>query len=219
MSILCMTGWQQPADSLANIAPGATHFDYGDYDNTDEMFGALPKSLRIAIGWSLGGQLLVRAIAAGHVKPERLLLLGAPFQWVADAHFTHGVPQAVAGDVEKNYRTGAKAMLAGFHTLIALGDTHEKQIISTLDATTQVWENGAFWLGELARASCFELDFSGFPPTTIVHGLKDKVITAMSATAFARRIAGSELHIWPLSAHAPHLHDPDILRQMVSAYV
>jgi pimeloyl-ACP methyl ester carboxylesterase len=138
---------------------------------------------------------------------------------VADAHFAHGVPQAVADEVSENYSRGANAMLGGFHTLIALGDAHEKDIVRALDATLRVWKRGAFWLHELARASCRTLDFSGFPPTTIVHGLKDKVITPASAVAYARSIAQSELHVWPLCAHAPHLHDPQTLSDLVSAYV
>lgn len=218
MSVLCLTGWQQPADALANIAPDATHFDYAAYDNAEAMFAALPKAPGLAIGWSLGGQVLVRAVAGGHIKPGHLVLLGAAFQWIADADFTLGVPREVADEVRENYRRDARAMLGGFHALIALGDTHEKDIARGLDTTVRVWKNGAFWLEELARTSCRTLDFGNFPPTTIVHGLKDKVITAMSATAYARRIAQSQLHVWPLCAHAPHLHDPQTLRHLVTAY-
>ncbi len=218
-SVLCMTGWQQPADSLSDIAPDAVHFDYAAYDNVETMFAALPRAPRVAVGWSLGGQLLVRAIAGGHIWPGALILLGAPFQWVADAHFTHGVPQVVADEVQYNYARDPESMLAGFHTLIAHGDTQEKSIIRALNKIRQVWKNGAFWLGELAQASCCDLNFSVFPRTVLVHGLSDKVIPPANAKMYAERLPASELMEWLGCAHAPHLHNPQSLRERIRTYV
>lgn len=219
MSVLCLTGWQQPADALKTIAPAAMHFDYDAFDNVEKLFLALPPEPRLAIGWSLGGQLLVRAIAGGHVKPDALMLLGAPFQWVADAEFPGGVGQDVADEVMHNYTANPKRMLTGFHTLIALGDSKEREIISALDATAAVWKNGAYWLGQLAKTSCRALDFTGFPPTTIIHGLKDRVIALDNAQAYGKTLAGAELVLWPDCAHAPHLHNPEDLRGRIAGYV
>lgn len=218
MTVLCLTGWQQPADALANIAPSGIHFDYSAYADSQRMFAALPSQVDTAIGWSLGGQLLVRAIAGGHIKVQRLILLGAPFQWIADAHFPAGIPADIAKDVAQNYECDPAAMLSGFNTLIALGDKYEKQIVRMLNAT-EVCKNGTYWLSELARTSCRTLDFSLLPSTTLVHGLNDRVIFPDNAKAYNTHLTRSELHLWPECAHAPHLHDAEKLRQLIHEYV
>jgi len=219
MTVLCLTGWQQPANALANIVPDAVHFDYGAYDNVKNMFEALPKAPRLAIGWSLGGQLLVRAIAGGHIKPASLMLLGVPFQWVADAQFTEGVPAEAVSDIKANYARDPQAMLKNFNALIALNDKHEKQILRVLNKSVRVWPNGMYWRDELARTSCVAFNFSDFPPTTIIHGTEDKVIRPINAKAFAERLPQAELLLWPHCAHAPHLHDAPALTQIVNRYV
>jgi pimeloyl-ACP methyl ester carboxylesterase len=218
MSVLCLTGWQQPADALASIAPDALHFDYSTYDSVDAVFAALPRAPRLAVGWSLGGQLLVRAIAMGHIRPQALILLGAPFQWVEDANFS-GVSKAMAGDARANYAAQPQAMLKNLNALVALGDAHEKSILRSLNASLSLWKRGPFWLDELTRTSCRELNFSGFPPTVIIHGAKDKVIYPHNAHAFKELLPQAELQLWPECAHAPQLHDAAAFRELVLHYV
>jgi pimeloyl-[acyl-carrier protein] methyl ester esterase len=219
MTILCLSGWQQPANALSPLMPDAVHFDYSAYDNMRKMLAALPRAPHLAVGWSLGGQLLVRAIAEGYTKPEHLVLLAAPFQWVADAEFTQGIPLGAVEEVRGNYINDPEAMLKNLHALIALGDVKEKQIIRSLNAMLRLWENGMYWLDKLTYASCRRFDFSAFPPTTIVHGLKDKVIHPVNAEAYAEALPQAELQLWPECAHAPHLHDINALSDIVSRHV
>jgi pimeloyl-[acyl-carrier protein] methyl ester esterase len=219
MTILCLTGWQQPANALAVIAPRATHFDYSGYSDAETMFMELPKEPDLAIGWSFGAQLLARAVAGGHTKPGELLLVGPVFQQIADARFVHGPTKEMFAALKQSYKQHPEAMLAQLHALIGLGDTHARRIIRTLGEGLELWSNGAFWLEELGTASCAELDFAAFPKTTIVHGINDKVIDPVNAQAFADRLPQAEMLLWPNCAHAPHLHNPEALRQRVEQYV
>jgi len=219
MTVLCLTGWQQPADALTSIAPDALHFDYASYTDVGAMFAALPRAPKLAIGWSLGGQLLARAAAEGYCRPQAVLLLGAPFQWLADEHFKEGFPQEMAGGVREDYRREPEAMLKRLNGLVALGDAHEKQITRTLNRGVRLWENGMYWLNELTQFSCRSLDFSAFPRAIIVHGMKDKVIYPVNAEAYAKALPQCELMLWPECAHAPHLHDSDVLRSLIAAHV
>jgi pimeloyl-[acyl-carrier protein] methyl ester esterase len=219
MTTLCLTGWQQPANALACFAPDAQHFDYAAYDNVQDMFAVLPREPKLAIGWSLGGQLLVRAIAGGHIKPKALLLLGVPFQHVADEHFPHGVLVPAAAEYRDNYCRNPEGTLAQFQAYIGYGDKFAKRIIRAVNQDVSVWKNGLFWLDELARNSCRELSFSAFPETVIVHGAEDKVINPASAKAFADVIPKSEVQLWPDCGHAPHLHNPEALSRIVAPYV
>jgi len=220
MSTLCLTGWQQPADALSAIAPDdAEHFDYSAYNNADAMFKALPPTPQLAIGWSLGGQLLMRAISGGHVKPKMLILLAVPYQWVASSKFPGGFPKATVNEVRKKYRNDPVLMLKSLNALIALGDLRERQITRTLNDGLAIWPNGAFWLEELISGSCDPLDFSAFPPALIIHGLNDKVIRIANAQAISARMPQAESLLWPRCAHAPHLHDAEALLDIVSEYV
>lgn len=220
MTTLCLTGWQQRADALANITPEATLFaDYSGFNDVASFFATLPQEVELAIGWSLGGQLLVRAIAGGYVKANRLILLGAPFQFMASAAFSEAMPAEAFKGVIEQYRTHPQAMVKQFAGIISTGDSFAPRIARTLGQYTDVWKQGIFWLEELARYSCAELNFSTLPPTLLVHGLKDKVIYPIQAEWFRQHLPHAELHLWPECGHAPHLHDEASLRQLVGRHV
>lgn len=206
MEILCLTGWQQEKDALKTLAPSATHFDYSAYDNVERAFAALPKAPDIAIGWSLGGQLLVRAVAAKAMLPKKLILLGAPFQFIAGKHFAYGMQAAGFEDVKKRYASDPQTMLAQFQAFVAAGDEKQMELSKKLLKTKALWQHGLFWLEELGRASCYGLDFSHFPKTLIAHGENDQVIHPANAREFAKAIPGTELFLLPSRGHALHYH-------------
>jgi pimeloyl-[acyl-carrier protein] methyl ester esterase len=220
LNVLCLTGWQQRKDELAAITPPDTvHFDYAAYDNAEAMFAALPRKPKVAIGWSLGGQLLVRAVAGGHIQPELLLLLSAPFQCVADAEFPRGMPAPGLKEFRDNYRKHPQETVTQFNALIGLGDSRTARVIRALNKQPEIWNNGLFWLNELAKSSCYSINFSAFPETIIVHGENDKVIDVASANAFAKQLPRAKCILWAQCGHAPHLHNPDSLRTLLSTYV
>ncbi len=203
MNIVCLTGWQQEPDALAGIAPDALHFEYGAYDNVHAMFKALPDNVDLAIGWSLGGQLLVRAIAEGYIKTDRLLLLSASFQCIAKAHFSQGMPEPDFRAIKNSYRTNPQEMLARFQALAGIGGMPD------------LWDNGLFWLEELGRTSCRTLDFSNFPETWVIHSTNDAVVSFASAEEFVTRIPSSTLFPLRACGHAPHLRNSDLLIRLI----
>ncbi len=219
MTILCLTGWQQKYDALAEIAPKARHFDYAAYDNARAMFAALPKQVDLAIGWSLGGQLLVQAIAGGFVKAKTLLLIGAPFQCIASKDFPYGMSAAEFGEIRENYRKHPKEMVFQFNTLVGMGNPKTARIIQKLNQGSEIWKNGLYWLDELGKTSCASLDYSKFSKTIILHGATDKIINPANANKFAEILPDSELIIWQACGHAPHLQDAEGLRNIIKAHV
>ena len=197
MSILCLTGWQQRNDELASVVPAdAQHFDYASYDNVKVMFADLPANTKMAMGWSLGGQLLVRAVANGYIKPELLVLLSAPYQYVADEYFPHGVHENGLKEFRDNYDKNAPATLKQFNALVGLGDNSALRVIRALNDCSEIWSNGLFWLNELTSKYCYNMDFSQFPKTLIVQGKNDKVIDPVNAMMFAKKIPQSQLIMW-----------------------
>lgn len=216
MTTLCVTGWQQPADALSCIAPAdAMHADYSEHTSVAAFLETLPKEVDLAIGWSLGGQLLVRAIAGKHVKVKRLVLLGAPFQFIAGLKIPYGMPSDMMPGIIDNYRSDPQKMLGEFAGIIAAGDKNAASIMRTLRQNLSVWKAGMFWLKELGRYSCEELNFFNFPQTSIIHGDADKVIYPEQAELFAKKIPNAKTHLIPACGHAPHLHDAQAIRTLV----
>lgn len=220
MTVLCLTGWQQPADALSIIAPpDSIHASYATHDNVPSFLASLPKEVDLAIGWSLGGQLLVRAIAGKYVRAKKLLLLGAPFQFLASTEFTQGLPPELFGGVVQGYKQDPLPMLKQFCGLISTGDTNAASIARSLSSVIEVWKNGLFWLEELGRFSCGSLDFTDFPPTLLIQGDSDKVVYPAQAQLFLDALPGATLHTLKQCAHAPHMHDTAAIKQLVDAHV
>lgn len=220
MSTLCLTGWQQPTDALAAIAPAeAIHFNYDAYTDIPSLLSALPTAPELAIGWSLGAQVLVRAVAGGYVRPRRLVLLSASYQFCSDELFPSGPSPQEYAVVAQQYHNAPALMLRGFRGLIASGDTQEKTILRTLNAACPLWQHGLFWLEELGRYSCAPLDMSNMPPTLLLHGKNDKVASPAQSEMLASRIPSSQLVIWDDCAHAPHLHNASALRELIQRHV
>ena len=197
MTILCLTGWQQKPDALTQIAPDAIHLEYDLYKNTKELFANLPKNIDTAIGWSLGGQLLVRAVAGGYIAPQKLILLAAPFEL--------GMSEGEFREFRNNYIKYPKETVYQFNSLVGLGSPKSPRIICTLNEEMKLWNNGLFWLDELGSFSCNSLDFYNFPATKIIHGECDKVINVANAHKFMEKLPNAKLVLIPNCGHTPHL--------------
>lgn len=220
MKVLCLTGWQQPADALSVIAPEDTiHFKYDVYVDVNTAINTMPLTPDTAIGWSLGGQLLVRAVASGHVRPKKIILLGAAFQFLNSDNYQNGIPTADFTNVVQGYKNKPEDMLRGFHVMVGSGDSQSVRITRTLNTSLVLWKNGLFWLEELGRFSCTSLNFSNFPETIIVHGKNDKVTSPKQAEDFKHLIPHAQLRLLDDCAHAPHLHDSQSLKQLIFSHV
>jgi len=220
IQILCLTGWQQPSDALADIAPNALHFDYGAYDRLDVALAALPHTPELVIGWSLGAFIAMEAIARGICRPRQLLLLGAKYQYASDAAFPHGASRERIEETRRHYMSDPQGMLRQFQSLIAKGDEHERSIMHLLHVQgAPLWPQGPFWLDQLRTLSCRAMDMNAFPPTHIVHGTMDVITPPEHAQCLHKALPASTLEIWPRCAHAPHLHDPERLRAIIASYV
>jgi pimeloyl-[acyl-carrier protein] methyl ester esterase len=219
MTVVCLTGWQQPADALAKAAPDAVHFDYGAYDNLGDCYRALADigEVETAVGWSLGACLLLPAVAHGIIVPKRIVLLAAQYQYLRDESFPDGMPQALAQETREFYFTDPEKMVVHLSQLIARGDSEERTILRRyVPQRPKLWPNGMFWLQQLERFSCESLDLSCLPQTHILHGAQDVIAPPAHAQALHRAIPASELHLWERCGHAPHWHDADAVSRIIA---
>lgn len=216
-TILTFSGWGQKPDSLVqaiNTAPDRTtiqYVNYADRANITEVLDDIRGTFcDLAIGWSLGGQILLRALAAGAIHPRHLILLATPFQFHASPEYPEGAPAEMLASIVTRYRQNPQAMLLHFASLIAEGDRNNVRLLPVLEQQiypkTPHW---IYWLEELAAFSCLDLDPSLIPSIHLLHGTEDQVISYAQSQYFLKHFPDTHLHTLSACGHAPHLHDSD----------
>ncbi len=223
--ILCLSGWGQKFDSLEFIfndeffAPFfISSFDYSKLDSVEDFFSEISKknNPEILVGWSLGGQLAVRLIAKGIFKPKLLILIAPPFQMLKDSRIQAGMSRETFNQFYNNFAKAPTETLKQFSILTAMNDRHASEIARTLDINDKNFAQSKFWLEELARFSCFDIDFSNMPPTLFFQGAGDMIVHASQAEYFKQRIKNFQLEIFKNCGHAPQLSDLARMRKIIS---
>lgn len=218
MRTITLSGWGQPHDALSPIIADAVAVDYAHAANASEAIHmiATHEPERV-IGWSLGGQLAVRAVAAGAIMPRQLVLIATPYQFVSESE----IGREIFNKFHINYQKNPRRTLDKAWELLHYEDAQSAYIrdqLALFDKDAVMKKDWLRWLGLLGDFSCESLDFSYFPRTLLVHGTKDKVVDIVQSERMASRIAGAELECWENCGHAPHLHDGARLRQLIERH-
>lgn len=212
---LCLSGWAQHHDALIHLCDNhkkTLHFSYAHLQDSTDALAMLalqaPVTQRI-IGWSLGGALAMRALSEGHIRTQQLVLLAAPVQFVACTSFTHGMDQLTFSLFHQNYGQDSLRTAKRFSHLITKGDKHHAHITPSLapadfSAQHEVWHR---WLDELHQQHHTHHNFSHFPPTLIIHGEQDSIVSIEQSQWLAQAIPNATLMMLPDCGHAPHLHN------------
>lgn len=221
MKTVTLSGWGQPHDALQEIFPAATPIDYAHAASASEalrLIALQAEDAKRVIGWSLGGQLAVRAIAEKLIAPKQLVLIATPYQFVDGT----AMGKETFARFYRNYQINPKRTLHKAWELLHYEDGRSDYIRDQLAAFNQdevLAKDWLRWLGILEHYSCEPLDFSDFPPTLLIHGAKDKVVDVNQSRLFAHRIKGARLEIFPNGGHAPHWHDLPRLRELIASHV
>ncbi len=221
--LLAVSGWAQPPDALRPLAPDAAFLDYRTCRAPQcpvQLLARHHPHITTAIGWSLGGWLLMRAIEQKKITVQQLVLIASPLQYVSTPEFTHGMDPVTFDLFVKSYASDPVRTSKRFSALIAKGDTKFSEVLEQLE----YWEESAekdtwaFWLDVLGAQQATDFTFDGFPPTLIVQGGQDKVIARAQGEALAECIPGATLQLLEESGHAPHLHDAMIIRDAIARH-
>jgi pimeloyl-ACP methyl ester carboxylesterase len=220
-----LSGWGQKFDALESIfedlfpeSVSVTSFDYLVFDNIEELFHKIKTQKlnpTIVVGWSLGGQLLIRLAEKKVLTPKLLILLAAPFQMVKDKRIETALSKTAFDIFYKNFCTAPGKTLKKFLILAAINDLNSKNIVKNLNIDGQNFLQLKFWLEELNRFSCFETDFSDMPRTLFFQGAADKIVDVSQTHYFRQRIKNLRLEILANCGHAPHLNDSKKLRKII----
>lgn len=223
--ILCLSGWGQKFDSLEFIFKESSFdpffissLDYSSFDDV-EKFLSFVKSQNlnsdILVGWSLGGQLAIRLITAKILKPKLLVLIAPPFQMIKDANVYVAMSQKTFKEFRSNFINSPNKTLKQFSILTAMNDRNATEIAKTLDIKEENFENLVYWLDELKRFSCFDIDFSNMPRTLFFQGAGDMIVHESQAKYFERKIKNFRLEIFKNCGHAPQLNNVERVRKTI----
>jgi pimeloyl-ACP methyl ester carboxylesterase len=217
MTTLLLSGWTQPVDALAHIADTPLLFDYSQYRSASKAIEAL-RALRptSVIAWSLGGQLALRALAAGALRTHHLTLIGTPLQFVG----ADGMGEETFRLFRDSYAQDPERTKQRFHGLIAKGDSRLRDIMGMLGHHPDVTDTARWlpWLDDLAMQTMDVSSLASLPPTLIIHGMKDHIVPPAQGEMLARHISRAQLNRWADAGHAPHLHDAVRLRAEIAAH-
>jgi pimeloyl-[acyl-carrier protein] methyl ester esterase len=218
MKVMTLSGWGQQAEALKDILPPKAKADfcrYSHYQGPDKLFTALRRKkpqADVLIGWSLGGQLAARLVEEGIVRPKLLVLLAAPYQYVADTNHPYGVNQLMFWTFCQSFRSFPAKTMQHFILLVAQGDDHMREMARQINIDSENLEEWADWLDVLGEYSSDRLSCKNFPRTLIVHGLADQVVPVAQASAWHEKIKNSRLELLEFCGHAPHLHAPEKIK-------
>ena len=218
---LSFSGWAQPADALAPIAPYALSVDYAAARSIDEVADMLPsREVSTVIGWSLGGLIARQLMQRGYLRAQRFISLAATFQFVKSDAMPHAMGRDTFEQFYTNYRDDTARTMGRFHALVAKGDIHAKHVLSKLQHHPNVQEVGIWlpWLDVLRDYSTHAHRYDALPPTLIIHGQHDAIVPVQQAERLAAHLPQSQLHILDESGHAPHLHDAQQVRTLIQGF-
>ena len=222
MKALCFNGWGQIYNSLDFVIPKElkpiTHVNYSQHSSYKLLVEYLQDQKAkadVIIGWSLGGQIAVRLIRDGVLKPKLLILMAAPYQFVADKNVTSGMNSLAFLAFKNAFSLLPSSTLQRFAFMVGHNDSHMKQIVDDLGIDQENFIAWSKWLDEIKDFSCHKVDFRHFPRTVIIHGDGDTVVNVQQASLFSEKIKNSRLEIMKLSGHAPHLHDPALVKKII----
>lgn len=223
--IICLSGWGQKFNSLEAIFSESffdpffvSSLNYSGTAAVEDFFSevaAQNSNPEIVIGWSLGGQLALRLIEKKILNPKLLILIAPPFQMVKDSRIQAGMSQNTFAEFYKNFSDAPDKTLKQFAILASMNDRNAKEIAKNLDINEENFEQLKFWLEELSRFSCFDLDFTNMPRTLFFQGAGDMIVHASQAEYFKARIPNCRLEILKNCGHAPHLSDVEQVRKII----
>ena len=228
MRIACLSGWGQPHDALESLVPSTasyiTHIDYAKCTNIGDALLYIAEKAAgsdMLVGWSLGGQMALRAIATGLLAPARLVLIAAPFQFVKSPSLPIGMPKDLFEKFKQNYAKNPANTLQKAWQLIAKDDSNAENIRNQLllhDKEEVLAKNWAMWLEILENYTCADLYTGAMPPTLLIHGDRDSVIFPEQSTHLANLLPQARIEIFNACGHAPHWHDPKRVQTLITAH-
>ncbi len=218
MTIVGISGWLQPADALNGIMPGIKPFRYDHLDKRQCMQGLAELNPEVVIAWSLGGVLAVQALMHPQYRPRKLILIAAPFQFLASQDFPDGMLLEDYEAFRRDYIDNPKSAARRLQLLSNYGLAEDTPLCPLADNAeeTKLWLP---WLEHLAATNFSRSKYAHQPEVLLVQGGKDAICAPGQSKHWARIFPWAQVLMLPRSAHAPHMQDTVMLRRTVAEFL
>jgi len=181
----------------------------------DDLAQQLPDGATL-LGWSLGGQVAMRAALDHPHKIARLVLLASTPRFVMAEDWAHGMAATDLQDFGAALMADPQATLVRFLSLQTRGMSGQKAQLLQLRQTllaAPVAEDAALAAGlSILRDTDLRAELRGLrQPTLVLHGALDTLTPAAAGAWLADTLpAGRHIEL-ARAAHAPHLsHGGDV---------
>jgi pimeloyl-[acyl-carrier protein] methyl ester esterase len=168
----------------------------------------------VAVGWSLGAQVLLKAWPHLHERLAGLVLVGATPRFSAAPHFPYGLPPKEAEGMRLKVRRSLERALEGFHRTLFV--EHElddpviaQQVAEQLGQIVMPQSAAALaGLEALMEEELMEEALQVACPTLLLHGDQDRVCLPEASVWLQQAIPGSCRKVYSGCGHAPFLSNP-----------
>src|SRR3569832_126537 len=181
----------------------------------DDLTEQVPEGSTV-LGWSLGGQVVMRAALDHPGKLSRLILLASTPRFVADESWSHGVSATDLEHFGASLLADSQATLLRFLSLQTRGVPDQKSLLQQLrqhflalpQARAEALSGGLTILRETdLRQQLTRLT----QPTLVLHGALDALTPAAAGRWLAETLPNARYVEMARAAHAPHLsHSADV---------
>lgn len=166
----------------------------------------LPLADTLAVGWSLGGMLLLEALAAFGLKPAGAVLVAVPAVFCRRPDFPHGQPPAAVRAMRQGVKRDAGPVLGDFaRRCLAPGEEAFGPAVRELFPDGQEADFLADGLDYLLRGDLRPLLPRIFTPVTLVQGGADPVVPPEQARFLKERLPDARLTTLPGAGHLPFI--------------
>jgi pimeloyl-[acyl-carrier protein] methyl ester esterase len=181
----------------------------------DDLTKQVPEGSTV-LGWSLGGQVVMRAALDHPGKLSRLILLASTPRFVSDESWSHGVSATDLEDFGASLLADPQATLLRFLSLQTRGVPDQKSLLQQLrqhflalpQARAEALSGGLTILRETdlrQQLTCLT------QPTLVLHGALDALTPAAAGRWLAETLPNAQYVELARAAHAPHLsHSADV---------
>lgn len=187
-----------------------------------DLAGQLPQGATV-LGWSLGGQVALRAAWAFPQTIARVVLLSTTPCFVTAADWPHALDDAELMHFGDALLAQPDATLLRFLSLQTRGVAGQKSLLHTLRkilAASPAPTPAALAAGlALLRTADLREDAKQLrQPVLVVHGGLDTLTPKAAGDWLAAHIPGARLLALPRAGHAPHLSHPDDVIDALQAF-
>jgi len=177
----------------------------------------------ILLGWSLGGQVAMRAALDYPHKISRLILLSSTPRFVAAEDWAHGMAAADLEAFGAALLADPQATLLRFLSLQTRGVSDQKPLLQQLRMSLQslpqaddvALSSGLAMLRDTdLRAELSRLE----QPTLVLHGAADTLTPAGAGTWLAETLPAAQHVEWPRAAHALHLSHSEAVAAAIRTF-